>query len=140
MIPVSDSFSLDERTLHFRAIRASGPGGQNVNKVATAVQLRFDTRAAGLPAAVSARLAKLAGTRLNLGGVLVIDARRFRSQQRNREDAVDRLVALLRAALHVPKSRRPTRPSAAARQRRLDEKRRRGTLKRRRGGRVDVSD
>jgi len=108
---------------------ASGPGGQNVNKVATAVQLRFDVARAALPEEVRARVKRLAGKRLTDEGVLVIEARRFRTQEQNRQDALQRLAALLRQAAHPPKPRRKTTPSWAARQRRLDGKRHRSRLK-----------
>jgi ribosome-associated protein len=133
MIAITDSIALDEDELTESFIRASGPGGQNVNKVASAVQLRFDVRRSpSLPAAVRERAERLAGARLSQDGVLVITAQRFRSQERNREDALDRLVALLRRAATPPRPRRPTRPSAASRERRLSEKAHRAVLKRRR--------
>jgi ribosome-associated protein len=134
MIPVTNNLAIDERDLDFQFVRASGPGGQNVNKVATAVQLRFDlSRCETLPPAVRDRLVRLAGRRLTEDGVLVIDARRFRTQARNREDAVERLVDLIRRAAVAPKPRRRTRIPKAAKARRLAEKRRRGEAKRRRG-------
>ncbi|OFZ92991.1 MAG: peptide chain release factor I, partial [Betaproteobacteria bacterium RIFCSPLOWO2_02_FULL_62_79] len=117
---------------------ASGPGGQNVNKVATAVQLRFDVRrSATLPAAVRTRLITLAGNRMTTDGVLVITAQRFRTQSRNRADALARLVELVRAAARPAKMRQPTRPTRASRLRRLEAKRRRGEVKRARDGRLD---
>ncbi len=123
-IAVSD----DEIVLQF--VRSSGPGGQHVNKVATAVQLRFDVAGSpSLPAEVRTRLRSIAGRRLTEGGILVIDARRFRTQERNRQDAIERLVTLIRRAAQRPKPRKKTRPSAGARQRRLEEKRRRGETK-----------
>ena len=133
MIPITDQLALTEEEISESFIRASGPGGQNVNKVASAVQLRFDARhSPSLPPAVRDRLERLAGHRLTQDGVVVITAQRFRSQERNREDAVARLVALIRRAATPPTPRRPTRPSAAARERRLAEKARRARLKRER--------
>ena len=135
MIPIGDGLTLDERDLEESFIRASGPGGQNVNKVASAVQLRFDLRRSrSLPEPVRLRLARLAGRRLSQDGVLVITAQRFRSQDRNRQDALDRLVALIRRAAEPP---RPRRPTAAARERRLADKAQRGRLKAQRGTRSD---
>ncbi len=126
---------LDEAELSFHHIRASGPGGQKVNKAATAVQLRFDIRRSkGLPEPVRERLALIAGKRVSADGILVIDARRFRTQQRNRCDAIERLRALIERAARTPKPRRATRPSRAARARRLESKRRRADLKRLRRG------
>ncbi len=130
MLQITNSIQLDEREIEFDFILASGPGGQNVNRVATAVQLRFDVGSSpSLPRAVKERLRKLAGRRLTEAGILVIEARRFRSQQRNREDALERLVTLLQRAAHKPRPRRATSPSRAARQRRMDSKRRRGEKK-----------
>jgi ribosome-associated protein len=138
MISITHALSVDEKELRWRFVQASGPGGQNVNKVATAVQLRFDVQGStSLPEPVRHRLARLAGRRMSAEGVLVIDARRYRTQERNRRDALERFTALVRAATVAPKPRRPTRPSAASKMRRLDEKRRRGETKRRRG-RPDV--
>lgn len=131
MIRVSSRLALDDRDLEFQFIRASGPGGQNVNKLSTAVQLRYDT--ARLPADTRARLQSLAGRRLNREGVLVIEAQRFRTRERNRQDAVDRLVALLRRAEQKPKPRKKTRPGPAAKKRRLEAKQKRGRTKHLRG-------
>jgi len=130
MIQITPSIVLDPREITESFIRSSGPGGQNVNKVATAVQLRFDVRRSpSLPAAVRARAERLAGRRVTKDGVLVITAARFRSQERNREDALTRLVALLREATRRPTPRKPTRPGIGAKRRRLDDKTRRGGIK-----------
>lgn len=130
MIPVTPRISLDEAELEESFIRASGPGGQNVNKVATAVQLRFDMRnSPSLPEAVKERLARIAGRRLTNDGVIVIVAQRFRTQERNREDAVARLVEMIREAAVVPITRRPTRPTLGSKLRRLDGKARRSGIK-----------
>ncbi len=130
MIRVNRTISIDERELSETFVRASGPGGQNVNKLATAVQLRFDVlRSPSLPEAVRARLARLAGRRLTREGVLVITAERFRTQERNRDDARERLIALIRQAAIAPKPRRPTKPTAGSRERRIDAKKRRGDIK-----------
>src|SRR3954463_10886951 len=135
MIPITDAIALDEDELQERFVRASGPGGQNVNKVSTAVELRLDVRASSLPGDLKARLVKLAGKRLTADGVLLIDSREHRTQAQNREAARARLVALLRHAARRPKTRRPTRPRAGAREKRIASKKRRGEIKaaRRRG-------
>jgi ribosome-associated protein len=133
-IPVTPTLSIDEREIEERFIRASGPGGQNVNKVSSAVQIRFDARGSrSLPEDVRARLMRFAGSRLTSEGVIVITAERFRTQERNRVDAVERLVELIRRATEVPKPRRPTRPTLAAKRERLEAKRRRSAVKAGRG-------
>ena len=130
MIAITDTLGLDEGEISETFIRASGPGGQNVNKVASAVQLRFGVRQSpSLPQPVRERLERLGGNRVSQDGVLVITARRFRSQERNRADAQERLVTLIRRAATPPPRRRPTRPSAASRERRLEAKARRARLK-----------
>jgi len=133
MIPISDDVVLDEREIQERFIRASGPGGQNTNKVASAVQLRFDVRRSpSLPEPVRQRLERLGGRRVSREGVLVLTAQRFRSQERNRDDALDRLVALVRRATTPPRARQPTHPTAAAHDRRLADKARHAWRKRER--------
>ncbi|MFY9623282.1 MAG: alternative ribosome rescue aminoacyl-tRNA hydrolase ArfB [Rhodoplanes sp.] len=134
MIRITDTIAIGEDEIAERFVRAAGPGGQNVNKVATAVQLRFDARRSpSLPEDVRARLMRLAGRRVTQDGVLVITAQRFRTQERNREDAIERLVALIRQAAVRPIPRRPTRPTAASRERRLAAKKRRSGVKSLRG-------
>jgi ribosome-associated protein len=130
VVQATDSILIPETELAFSFIRASGPGGQNVNKVASAVQLRFDAAASpSLPDDVRERLLRLAGTRVTADGIVVIEARRFRSQHRNREDAVERLVRLIRRAAEKPKKRRKTRPTRASVERRLEDKQRRSRVK-----------
>jgi ribosome-associated protein len=130
MIRVTHSISLGEDEIDERFIRASGPGGQNVNKLSTAVQLRFDVRRSpSLRDDVRARLERLAGSRLTRDGVLVITAQRHRTQERNRQDARDRLIELIRRAAVAPIPRRPTKPTKGARERRLESKKRRGSIK-----------
>lgn len=133
MIQITNTIAVDEKELEERFVRASGPGGQNVNKVATAVELRFDVAASSLPVDMKSRLATLAGNRMTGDGVLVIDSREYRTQAQNREAARTRLVALLQLAAIRPKTRRPTRPGKAAKERRLTSKKLRSTVKDARG-------
>ena len=134
MLHITDTIAIDESELEERFVRASGPGGQNVNKVASAVELRFDAlKSTVLDNEVRERLKRIAGSRMTAEGVILIDARRFRTQAKNREDARERLAELIRSALVRPKRRRKTRPSAASRERRIDSKRRRSETKRGRG-------
>jgi ribosome-associated protein len=135
MIRVSDTLGIDDHELDERFVRASGPGGQNVNKVATAVELRFDVAASSLPDDVKRRLVAAAGKRMTGDGVLLIDSREYRTQAQNREAARERLAALVRQAATPPKRRRPTRPKAAAKEQRISEKKRRGSVKALRGRR-----
>jgi ribosome-associated protein len=135
MIAVTPSISISEGDLEERFIRAPGPGGQRVNKVATAVQLRFDLRGShSLPEQVRRKLARLAGRRVSTDGILTIEAHRFRTRERNREDALERLLELIRRAANQPKPRKKTRPTRASKERRLESKRRRSQTKRLRGG------
>ncbi len=139
MIRVTDRIAIDEGELSESFVRASGPGGQNVNKLSTAVQLRFDVRRSpSLPDDVRARLIGLAGARLTRDGVLVITAQRHRTQERNRADALERLLDLVGQAAVRPKPRRPTRPTRASRERRIASKKRRGGIKSLRQGRPGV--
>jgi ribosome-associated protein len=134
MIVVTPRIAIDERELEETFVRASGPGGQNVNKLSTAVQLRFDVRRSpSLPDDVRARLERLAGSRLTGEGVLIIIAQRHRTQERNREDARERLIDLIRRAAVPPTPRRPTKPTLASKRRRLDSKARRSRVKTLRG-------
>jgi len=133
MIEITPTLAIDERELDERFVRASGPGGQNVNKVATAVELRFNVAGSSLPHAVKQRLASLAGKRMTGEGVLLIDSREHRTQSQNREAARERLIALIRQATMVPVRRKPTKTTKGAKERRLTTKKRRAVIKATRG-------
>jgi ribosome-associated protein len=133
MLRIARDLSIDENDLDISFVRASGPGGQNVNKLSTAAQLRYDTRQLTLPDDAAARLTRLAGQRTTKDGVIVIHAQRFRTQERNRADAIDRLLELLREAMVRPVPRRATKPTFGSKQRRLEGKKRRGDVKAKRG-------
>jgi ribosome-associated protein len=130
MIQITPSFAIDESELLFAFIRASGPGGQNVNKVATAVQLRFDVDHSSLPDEVKHRLMLIAGNKITSDGELLIEAKKFRTQEQNREDALNRFVELVQRAFKKPKARTKTKPTAASREKRLKQKKVRGEIKR----------
>jgi ribosome-associated protein len=131
MIEINSSIRISENELIFDYIRAAGPGGQNVNKVATAVQLRFDVwNNSSMPVDVKSRLVKLAGKRMTNEGALIIEARRFRTQEQNRADAIERLVALVRKSIEAPKHRQKTKPTSGSREKRLQSKKKRSNVKR----------
>jgi ribosome-associated protein len=137
MLEITPSIKIDERELQLEFVRASGPGGQNVNKVATAVQLRFDVRGSSLPEEVKDRLIKLAGKRVTNECMLLIDARKFRTQEQNRDDAIQRFVELVRKAAVRPKPRTRTKPTQAAKEKRLRAKKERGEIKKIRQSKSD---
>lgn len=131
MIEVTPDITLQDGEIELDFIRATGPGGQNINKVASAVQLRFDVvNSTSLPQQVRERLFKTARNRISSDGILIIEAKRYRSQERNRQDAIDRFIKMVKAATEEPKPRKPTKPSAEAKRSRLENKRRRGEKKR----------
>jgi ribosome-associated protein len=133
MLRIARDLSIDENDIDISFVRASGPGGQNVNKLSTAAQLRYDTHRLTLPEDATARLARLAGQRMTKDGVIVIHAQRFRTQERNRSDAIERLLELLREAMIRPVPRRATRPTLGSKKRRLEGKKRRSDVKAKRG-------
>ena len=129
MLEITPFLKIDERELQLEFVRASGPGGQNVNKVATAVQLRFDVRAASLPEEIKSRVVSLAGKRITNEGMLVIEAKKFRTQEQNRDDAIQRFIELVRKAAVKPKLRRKTKPTPVSKEKRLKAKKERGEIK-----------
>lgn len=135
-LKISNTVSLDESELDISAIRAQGAGGQNVNKVSSAIHLRFDIPSSSLPDHLKQKLLSLSDSRINRDGVLVIKAQQFRTQEKNRVDAIERLVQLIRSANVVQKKRRPTKPSRSSQKKRMDKKTQRGAIKKNRG-RVD---
>ena len=130
MLEITPNFQIDERELQIDFIRASGPGGQNVNKVATAAQLRYNIKESSLPEEAKARLIQLAGKRVTNESILIIEAKRYRTQEQNREDAVQRFVGLIRKSFEKPKARKKTKPTKASKEARLKEKKRKGEIKR----------